>query len=276
MATLVVLTGDLHIGSSVALTPPRWELDDGQVLTPSKPQLWINARWAEFWREVERVKTEQGIECVAILNGEIADDNYHKTYQRMSQNPGDILAAAQNVLRPVRDLADRVYVTRGSAAHVGLSGGLDEAMGEWLRSKPDEYGRHAQWVFRGEIDGFRLDVAHHPGTSTGARHLQGNAANRLARNVAGGYTDEGSPFPHLVVRGHNHRPEDSADNQPLRAVILPAWQLSITDFGHRISSGSEPFPIGGMMIVVHEGELVSERKMYWRWPMLRRRKWSKA
>lgn len=275
MPTLIAVTGDLHTGSSVALAPAKWVTDDGQTIHPSKIQKWVNARWAEYWAAAATAKEERGIECVVILNGELADDNYHATYQRMSENPGEILTAALDVLQPAVNVADRIYVTRGSSAHVGLAGGLDEALARAIGAVP-EAGRYARYVFRGEIDGYRLDVAHHPGTKTGARHLQGNAANRLARNTQGGYTDDGLPFPHMVIRGHNHRPEDSSDNHPIRAVILPAWQLSITDYGYRISSGSEPFPIGGMLLVVDDGELVWERKMYWRWPMLRDRKWRKA
>ena len=275
MATLIAVTGDLHTGSTVALAPKKWVTDDGQVIYPSKVQRWLNERWAEFWAEAQRVKDERGIECVAILNGELADDNWHRTFQRMSENPGEIIDAAMQVLKPVKQTADRVYVTRGSPAHVGHSGGLDEALAKELDAIPDEYGRRARNVFRGEIDGYRLDAAHHPGTSTGRWHLRGNAANRLAVNVQGGYTDDGALFPHMAIRSHNHRPEDSYDNHKIRAVILPAWQLNMTDFGYRISSGSEPFPVGAMLMVVDKGELVWERKMFWRWPMLRRG-WKKA
>lgn len=274
MPTLIAFVSDLHVGSSVALAPNRVRLDDGGDYVASKPQRWIYDRWVEYWGEVSRLKDELSCEVVTVICGELADDNYHPTTQRISENKGDIIGASLAVLKPLRAVSDRIYATRGSSAHVGPSGGLDEAIAEEIGAIPDDAKHYARWIFRGVIDGVRVDAGHHPGTGTGRRHLQGNAANRLAVETQMGYLDMGLPFPHLVVRGHNHRPEDSGQNHKVRAVILPSWQL-YTDFGYRITSGSNPLPIGGHLALADSGRVVWERQLHWQWPLMSKG-WRKA
>jgi hypothetical protein len=46
---LLVLTGDLHVNSTVALCPPTVELDDGGTYHHSRTQAWIWNRWIDFW-----------------------------------------------------------------------------------------------------------------------------------------------------------------------------------------------------------------------------------
>lgn len=274
MATLLVVTGDLHVNSTVALSPPGpFELDDGQVITPSKPQAWINEKWAEFWAAAAAEKKRLGVECVVLLTGELADDLKHTSTQLVTKNGNDIGRMSLEVLKPAVAVADRIYVTRGSEAHSGQSSSLDEALARAIGAVP-EGGKHARWIFRGTIDGVRIDATHHPGTGHSRPWTKGADANRLAQMVMAAYVEQEQRVPHLAIRGHNHKPSDSADNHLTRAIILPSWQLS-NAFGYRISHGSEVLPIGGMMMVLDDGQIVSERKMFYRWPVLPRG-WRKA
>lgn len=264
MPTLLVLTGDLHTNSTVALCPPTVELDDGGTYRASKPQKWIWARWLEFWDAAADLKKRYNAEAVTLLNGELADDNYHNTTQLISKHKGDQARAALAVVEPVQAVSDRIFVTRGSEAHSGLNASMDESLARAIGAIPNDEGHHARWYFRGVIDGLRVDASHHPGTGHARPWTKGADANRLAQMVMSRYVERELPVPHLVVRGHNHKPSDSGDNHPSRAIILPSWQLS-TSFGYRL--GGDWLPIGGMLAVVEKGQVIYERKLISRWPI---------
>src|SRR5690554_542313 len=68
---LLVVAGDLHVNGTVALSPDKYQLDDGQWFYPSKPQKWINARWSEFWEAAAERKARYGAEVVTLLTGEL-------------------------------------------------------------------------------------------------------------------------------------------------------------------------------------------------------------
>ena len=46
---LLRITSDLHAGSTVAICPPRVQLDDGGEYHASKAQRWLWERWKDFW-----------------------------------------------------------------------------------------------------------------------------------------------------------------------------------------------------------------------------------
>lgn len=264
MPTVLAVVSDLHSNSTVAVCPPTVTLDDGGEYEHSKAQAWLWERWTEFWETADALKTEHDAECVTIITGELGDNNKHPTSQQVSRNPKDVMRVAEAVLEYPVLVSDRIYACRGTEAHVGMSGNLDESLARMIGAVPDSEGHHARWQFRGVIDGLRVDAAHHPGTSHGRPWTRGADANRLAQMIIDRYVWERLPVPHLIIRGHVHKPADSGDNHPSRAIILPSWQLS-TSYGHRL--GGDPLPIGGMLLVVEDGRIVTERKLIWRWPM---------
>jgi hypothetical protein len=264
--TLLVLTGDLHVNSTVALCPPTVELDDGGTYYASKSQAWIYNRWVDFWAKAAEVQRQHECEVVTILNGELADDLRHASTQLISKNEEDHARASLAVLEPVRALSDRIIVTRGSEAHSGTNSSRDEKIARAIGAETDEQGRSAHWHYRGVIGGLRIDVAHHPGTGHMRPWTRGGDANRLAAMTVYSYAENGLEPPDVTIRGHNHKPSDSADNHPTRAIILPSWQLTGA-FGYRLGSGAAPLPIGGMMMLIDQGEIAWERKVFHRWPL---------
>ena len=189
MPTVLALTGDLHTNSTVALCPPRVELDDGGVYLQNKQQAWLWARWLEFWQAAADLKTQHNAELVTLLNGELADDNYHNTTQLISKHKGDQAKAALAVMEPVQQVSDRIFATRGSEAHSGLNASMDESLARAIGATPDENGHYARWYFRGVIDGLRIDASHHPGTGHARPWTKGADANRLAQMVMSRYVE---------------------------------------------------------------------------------------
>lgn len=275
---LVAIVGDIHANSTVAVCPPTFTMDDGGTRQASPAQVFINKSWKEFWDEVWKVKKKKRWPLYVILNGELADSNIHHTTQLISRNSADQFRLAIQVLERPVDMADYLIIIRGTEAHTGASGWMDEKLAQDLEAiGPTRHnGEIRSWFhWLGEIGGVRFDIAHHPGTGHMRPWTKGGDANRLAAMLTYRYVeynhqmerqkmaDNKLSVPHIGVRGHNHKPSDSADNHPVRAIILPSWQLS-TSYGYRL--GGDWLPIGGMFVLCDDGE-ASIRKFSRMWPV---------
>lgn len=266
---IIPIVGDMHVNSTVALCPPSFMLDDGGTYSASPVQTWIWERWEKFWEEVVKVKEKYKLRCVAMLNGELADNNVHHTTQLISRNPADQIALAESVLLPIRKISDNIIVIRGTEAHTGPSANMDEIMARKLRAVPSinsvKTGEHraSWWEFYGEFSGVTINISHHPGTSHRRPYTKGNDAMRLAFIQSYKYMERGLFPPDLVIRGHNHIPVDSFDNHPSRAIIGPSWQLN-TSYGYRIGGGW--LPVGGMYVLCRDGKY-KVIKRYFDWPV---------
>jgi hypothetical protein len=259
------------------LCPNSFTLDDGGTYQSSPSQKFIWKTWNNFWDIVwKEKKRHKKWPLYIVLNGDLGDDNYHPTTQLITKNPGDQVRLAVKALERPIDMADEIIVVRGTEAHVGPSAWIDERIGKDISAAgpPEMNGDINSWFhWMGIIGGVRFDVAHHPGTGHMRPWTKGGDANRLAAMLTYRYTEynhhmqlEGLPqleLPHIAIRGHNHKASDSADNHPIRAIILPSWQLS-TSFGHRL--GGDWLPIGGAYVLCEKGQ-PSVRKFIKMWPV---------
>lgn len=132
MSAIAVFAGDFHCGSSLGLQPPVVRLDDGQVLRHSRYQAFIWRCWMAFWKEIAEEKARRGAPVVFFANGELCDNNWHKTVQMSSRNLADLMKLALQAFVPARRVADDIIVLRGTEAHSGSGGALDELMAERL------------------------------------------------------------------------------------------------------------------------------------------------
>lgn len=270
--------GDMHINSTVALSQRVFQRDDGDGYQASVAQRFIIKTWEDFWDAVwAQKKKHRKWPLYVILNGELADDNDHKTTQLISKNPADQLRHAAKVLERPVDMADYVFVTRGTEAHVGPNAWMDEKLAQDISISVGPRDREVKSWFhlRLVIGGVPFDIAHHPGTGHMRPWTKGGDANRLAASLVYRYVEYNQymvkqkmlehqlQMPMIALRGHNHKPSDSANNHPIRAIIQPSWQLS-TSFGHRL--GGDWLPIGGNYFLCRNGE-VSVHNFYRMWPV---------
>ena len=269
MTTTVVVVGDIHANSTVAVCPPTFNLDDGGTYRASKAQRWIWRQWLALWGEAAAARERAGGPLALIFNGELADDNYHPTTQLITRNPADMLKLSAAVLAPALELlreGDSVFVLRGTEEHSGPSAHLDETIAHDIGATPadEEANVFSHWRLKVNLDGVLFNVAHHPAGGGGrVPWTRGNFANQLAARTAFECVMSGEKPPHLLVRGHVHRPADSYDAYPVRALVLPSWQLT-TSYGHRI--GGDPLPVGGAIMTCDRGR-VEVTKHYSDWPI---------
>ncbi len=131
MTTIVAVAGDLHTNSTTGLCPPDAEIDDNIGIRISKVQRRIWGAWNEYWQTVAAERDKAGAGLVVVLNGELADDNYHRTFELLTRNPAYQMRNATKALKPMLDIlrdGDRIYVTRGTEAHSGPSAWMDEKL----------------------------------------------------------------------------------------------------------------------------------------------------
>lgn len=257
---IVAIVGDLHVNSTVALCPPSFQLDDGGKYVASKQQRWIWNHWVDYWKSIKQYKETHHI--YVVLNGELADDLTHRTTQLITKNDADIVDIAVQALAPCIDVADSIFVTRGSEAHSGASGAIDEIIANEIGAVETDFG-YSQQLFRATINGVTLHIAHHPGMGHMRMWTRGGDANRLAAQIFMRYAEMRLTPPDLAIFGHNHKPVDSFDNFPTRAIILPSWQLT-NAFGHRIGGGW--LPVGGAYVIL-DGDGYTVKKMFKNWPI---------
>jgi hypothetical protein len=265
--TVIACVSDLHCGSSVALCPPKIAQDDGGEYIASKAQQWLWQGWGQYWKRVAEVRKAERASLIVCINGDLTDGGmHHGTTQLVSPNPTSQAAIVDATLHiPKKMSPDQWAIIRGTEGHVGQSACHEERIATGLRKDGEPVILDAatdtasHWHLKMEIDGVRLDFAHH-GRVGSRPWTKPNVVANLAAEIFYDHAQRGEPHPHLAVRSHQHRFVDTAGIHPTRVVQTPAWQLH-TAFIHRIAPGSVA-DIGGVILVIKNGTLTVEPVLY--------------
>lgn len=256
--SLVVITEDWHVNSTVSICPEHGiRRDGGEVCRPSPVQEWLNGCWREFWQEAERrwkiiPKAKRG-KKVAVVNGDVPESFHHGSTEIVTLNEADELQACQDVAEPMIAWADLSYVVRGTEIHGGKAGQKEEMFAERIGAVRGI--GWSWWSLPLRVEGVKMLFAHHPGTASQRGWTLGGAANRAAAQVILDFV--GEELPALVVYGHNHVYEDSGDNFPMRCIIGPAWQAK-TAYVRRRGHNFGLSTIGGMIVECRKGKYTVE------------------
>lgn len=253
MKPLLVWVTDLHINSTVALRYPEAVFDDGDksICSPSQRSLWKS--WLSFWDYVKEKAGKRKI--YTAFGGEIADMDIHsRSLQYHSRNETEVYSLVADTIAPAVDISHKVIVIRGTEAHVGAQGRIDEAIASDLDNIiPNENTKTAShYHYRCKIGNYTFDMGHH--VNMGMRPwTKANAGNLLAKITLDQYHEWGDPPPDFVLRGHVHRKADSGQNfSPLTALISGCWTFA-NMFTHRIGASNERPCIGAWIIDTENG-----------------------
>jgi len=250
--TAVIITSDHHIGSSVALCPPRVELDDGGSYHPSDTQRWLWNGWLKFIEWAKDVS--QGYKPIAVFNGDLGElDTKKRSNQMVSMNKATILNMITEALEPMAQYADQMYFIRGTPAHVGKSSWLEEVAADYDNTVCHAKSIRSHYQVRKSFDGVRVDIAHH-GSMGNTFWTEKNSTNKAASEAMAEYAFKmEQKIPHLLIRGHNHRWSDSYDNYSTRAIYLPCWSGG-TEYLHRLGKYNGVANVGGIVVLCDRGE----------------------
>lgn len=197
-----------------------------------------------------------------VLNGDLTEGIHHHTPQA-APLVGQHFRAAHKLLEsgPLKLAPDFVHLVRGTEAHVGRAGELEEGLARTLKAEganvvedPDTHQASSYWR-RIEIDGVRLCVRHH-GRQGQRAHTRGPYERWYAQDIELEHYLSGDPVPHLAIRSHLHRYADSGKSHrwTTRVVSLPCWQ-AMTSYAHRIAAESLS-DVGVVVFVIRDGTLL--------------------
>jgi len=254
----IVVVSDLHVGSTIALCPPRGiKLDEGQPVGLSNEQRTLWAWWRVFW-DTFVPSVVDGHPYAVVVNGDAIDNDHHNTYQVWGRDPNLHVRAAAKLLRPELKKAARHFIVRGTEAHAGSNATHEESLARQLAGVPgvDEFSRGdegwepvSHWELLLQAGPYRLNFAHHIGTTSSAAYEHSALSRELVADFVecARWGDEPCDF---AVRSHRHRA--SAVSLPTErglatVYVTPGWQLK-TGFVRRLGASMRRPQIGGVVI----------------------------
>jgi hypothetical protein len=255
MSTLIVIVADTHINSTVGLCPPRVIKDDGDTRLASEGQriLWRN--WLDFWDNIPKADR-----TIGIFNGDIVEgDTKKRSTQVISRNKATINRIAIDALKPALERLDACYFIRGTEAHTGKSGQLEELLAQDITTAVHDGENASWWYLERECEGVKIFACHH--TSMGRLPWTfANAANRNAAEAEYYYSKLGKPPPDVIFYAHNHLFANSGrGNNPSQVFHIPAWQMGTSYTNKKPLSLSD---IGGMTLLCDDGSYTWDLKRY--------------
>lgn len=224
---ITVVVSDTHVGSTVAVCPPDFEGLEGKRPPQSNNQkfLWHHWQAAEKW-----VKSIVGKDRYDLLcNGDLIEGVHHHTTQVWSNDPGDHIAAAVQLLNPLAQAAKHIRFVTGTEAHVG---NREHA----LAYRFGEKQAYDQLNFV-STTGTRVRSVHHMGTSA-RLGLYGTGLSVALAEHQSQAARAGHPIPQVVIAGHRHTYGLYEDGRAMM-VSCPPWQL-LTRFGHKVATAAVP------------------------------------
>lgn len=255
---LVAVASDCHAGGTTALCPDAIKLDDGGLYVASKAQQWLMGCWQDYWATIAAKRDDLNAELYVVINGDLVEGDHHRTTQILSGNPNAQAAAWIACAKVFLDLKpDHIAIIRGTGAHAGVSASSEEKIADGLRrdKRPiisdSETGSASWWHWRPEIQGVRLDFAHH-GRMGRLPRTRGSQLVLYAWDITDEHVQSGHPIPHLAFRAHNHKKGDTGSAAPVRVVATGAWQLG-TEHVHKVATDSLA-DIGGAYVVIDRGD----------------------
>jgi hypothetical protein len=222
--TTILVISDAHINSTVALCQPTVTLDDGGTYHASPGQTWIYHRWQELIAHAQAAAQHDRL--VLVINGDVAEgDAKDRSKQLITRNRATIVRMAADLLEPLCKVASTTLVIRGTPAHGGKSGELEEAVANDIEATGPSKDVHSWFTLPLVVDGRRLDIAHKT-SGGGLPWTRKQAANKLAARTVFEYAERRERLPDVVIRSHIHLMGDSYDAFPVRGLITPCFTLA--------------------------------------------------
>jgi hypothetical protein len=255
MTTLLVLTADTHINSTVSLGPLSVEIDDGGTYFANQSQKFLMRSWNNAWEGVAKLKEEEKVsETILVMNGDAVElDTKRRSNQIITPNKATVLKMVNDVYKaPIDMMVNKLYVVRGTQAHTGKSSWSEEAIAqdyEGLTVRPGKTGPYSWWHIRATIEKMRIDISHHASMSTIPWNSQ-NAAALLSKKIQWWYQIEmGVKPPDIVIRSHNHKFVKETPHKAPHVYFTPCWSM-ITEYGYRAGLENSTPHIGLLAFVV--------------------------
>ncbi len=267
--TNVIVVSDLHAGCRLGLCPIGGvQLDDGGRYEPSELQQKVYSWWREFWLEwVPMVCRDEPF--AVVMNGDAMDGVHHGSVTQISHNLVDQERCAFELLKPIVNFCEgRYFHIRGTEAHGGKSGQMEERLAEKLGAIPDKDGRFARWELYLKIGEALAHITHHIGTCGSLAYETSAVQKELEQSFVEAARWGQEPV-NVIVRSHRHRNIETRFRARIRnrptfatACVTAGWQLK-TPFVYKIVGGRVTLPqIGGSLIRYGDEDIYTRHQVW--------------
>jgi hypothetical protein len=233
---ILVLVGDLHVGSTVGVLTEGFITHEGNEVKQNPIQKWMSGAWDDCMEFKDNIV---GNDDFAIAwNGDLIDGNHHGTKEIWSVNEADHMNAAVEFMKPLSRAAHSVYITEGTESHTKNA---EHAIAKILQGMGINVitpkGKGAWESLALEIAGTIVELDHHMPTSMRS-YLEASALSIMLGDVRNQRARAGARCPDVIIRSHRHRFGLYEDGYGM-ALALPAWQ-ALTRFGRKVVPGAMP------------------------------------
>ena len=254
---IVWVTSDMHTNSFTGLSPYYFE-HEGGTHKANELQRWLWRNWRDMWeKRATAVKLEEKLPLIYVHNGDAHDGpGVKQSPAVITRNESDMLRLAVQVIEPALNVADRVYIMRGTEAHTGKQAWREESLAEDIGAEKSPDGTYSWWRLFANWGGVLFDVRHHPETSGTKNWTRDAAHGRIAFEVLSDYVLNGMTPPDVALRAHTHVFGEGVSHKgqyTTRAYTTPPWQKT-TSYGHRIAAGLNQ-DTGGIFFVIRNGKI---------------------
>jgi len=246
--TILAITADWHVNDKVALSPPtfRKEESGGELASPFQLAIW--SAWKEYWQLIADYKSRLSATVYGLAVGDLGDYNRHSKAQLTSPLKTDVHNALLDVLEPTKPTVDAWFFCRGTEAHTGASGEVEEWLAKDTTNAIHSFGGTASWwIWKATIQGVRIHATHHPPSGTKLAGHRGDAVSRSCRYLAEECDAVGAPKPHLAFWAHRHWYAPGW-NLDIHGYSIPSWK-GLGSFGRKIGI-AHPSPVGGLICII--------------------------
>lgn len=256
------ITSDHHCGSVVGLCPPEGvRITDDNEYRPGKVQQWIWSNWVKYWADVQDRRQHLKADLYCAYNGDCVEGtDHHNTWEVISRAPEPQAYVAERVFG-VPQSPEKVFVIRGTEAHVGQGAASEENLAKKLKGQRLPGGKAwSHYRLRMDVYGVIFDFQHHGRTGT-RPWTKTSAPGSLALEIFYEHAKRGIRHPDIAVRSHRHTYADSYDAHPTRLLQTPAWQAK-TAHAHKVAPESIA-DIGGFIVTVYpDGKYDVDANLY--------------
>jgi hypothetical protein len=212
--------------------------------------LWKS--YMSYWSEVKSLAGEYDAEIWTVFGGDGTDDNKHSKHGLLTKNISDMISISSATFQPALDLSTKLFYIRGTEAHTGGAGELEELVAKEIGAQEDAHtGRRSRYSMLLNVNKVLQFYAHHPPSTSMRPWTLGGGAMRSSMVLSYDFLLNGDPPPEFAVYGHVHHFEESGKNHPVHVFFSPSWRLT-DSYGHRIGLSGRIEAVGGLVFIIKE------------------------
>lgn len=236
----LVIVSDQHVGSTAGLWPGSYRVEGGGKYSCNQYQEWLLNCWDMALEEIGAIRPRPTI----VVNGDPVQGTSERDGMLIT-NKTDIQAdAAYEILAPLREVAKKFYMIRGTEWHEGKASESVEQLARRLKSVVDPAsGQQTWWELNYNLNGPVAHIAHHVGASSVPWYEATVPLRDTLMLLAELWRFLGTAAPNvrMTIRSHRHRGiyVQAPGQPPIHALVTPGWQLK-NAFGYKRASSTLP------------------------------------